>query len=179
VRLLLFILLISLTACNGQPKQASHTAEKQTEIFRFQLPDSKYIILNYKSDWHWIFKDAKPTTLSENELFEIEKIIDQAVKENNERQLKRLETHNKEYPDNKWTETGFELETKGFKRQYVPVINSDGQKVIWINFFCDDWGSENWKSDIMFVLDGGNCYFNLKVNLETKTYSDLSINGYA
>lgn len=179
VRKLIFILLTSLTSCNVQIKQADQTEKEQTEISRFQVPDSTYVILDYKSDWHWIFKDAKPTKLSEDELAEIERIIEQAVKENNEQQRKDLEAHNKEHPNNQWTETGFELETKGFKRQYVSVINDKGQKEIWINFFCDDWESENWKSDIMVVLDGGNCYFNLKVNLETKTYSDLSINGYA
>ncbi|MGB3776776.1 MAG: hypothetical protein WA960_00350 [Tunicatimonas sp.] len=179
MRHLTFILLISITACNEQTKKADQNIDKQTENFHFQVPDSTYVILAFKSDWCWIFKDAKPTTLSENELFEIEKIIKQAIKENNEQQLERLEMHNKEYPDNQWTETGFEMETSGFKRQYVPVINNNGQKEIWINFFCDDWGSENWKSEIMEVSDGGNCYFELKVKLETRTYSELSINGYA
>ncbi|WP_340067234.1 hypothetical protein [Ascidiimonas aurantiaca] len=35
------------------------------------------------------------------------------------------------------------------------------------------------KKDLMIVHDGGNGYFNLKVNLTNKTYSELSINGYA
>ncbi len=179
VRQLIIIILISLTACNGQTKRTDHTDKERTEISSFQVQDSTYVILDFKSDWHWIFKDAKPTTLTKNELSEIEKIIEQAVKENNEQQLEKLEMHNREYPDNRWTETGFELKTSGFKRQYVPVINKNGQKEIWINFFCDDWGSKNWKSKLMEVNDGGNCYFNLKVNLETGTYSELYINGYA
>lgn len=176
---LLLILIISLTACNGQTKQADKTIEKQIVSSNFQIPDSTYVILDYKSDWHRIFKDAELTTLSENELDEVEKIIEQAIKENNEQQRESLEKHNTIYPNDRWTETGFELKTKGFKRQYVTVINDKGQKEIWINFFCNDWGSENWKSDLMEVNDGGNCYFNLKVNLEKKTYSELYINGYA
>lgn len=179
MRQLILMFFIFLTACNRQLKQSDQTFDKQIEPSNFEIPDSTYVILEFKSDWYWLFMDAKPTTLSENELSEIESIIGKAVKENNEQQLQELETHNNEYPDNKWTETGFELKTKGFKRQYVPVINKDGQKEIWINFFCNDWGNENWKSDIMEVDDGGNCYFNLKVNLETKSFSELSINGYA
>jgi hypothetical protein len=179
VRQIIFILLISVIACNKQTKGTDQAIETQTENSNFQIPDSTYANLNYKSDWHWIFEDAQPTTLSENELFEIELIIKRAVRENNEQQRDRLEKRNKNYPDNQWTETGFELKTKGSKRQYVPVINSDGKKEIWINFFCDDWGSENWQTDILIVDDGGNCYFNLKVNLETRTHSELSINGYA
>jgi hypothetical protein len=59
------------------------------------------------------------------------------------------------------------------------VINQEGEKEIWINFFCNEWESVGWKTDLMIVLDGGNCYFNLKVNLTNKTYSELIINGYA
>jgi len=39
--------------------------------------------------------------------------------------------------------------------------------------------TDSWKNDLMIVDDGGNCYFNLKVNLTNKTYSELMINGYA
>ena len=59
------------------------------------------------------------------------------------------------------------------------MINQEGEKEIWINFFCNEWESDGWKNDLMIVLDGGNCYFNLKVNLTNKTYSELIINGYA
>ena len=98
---------------------------------------------------------------------------------NNEKQKINLKIHNEEYPKNKRTETGFELELKGKKRQYVAVINEKGEKEVWVNFFCDDWGNDNWESDILIVHDGGNCYFNLKVNLTNKSYSELGINGYA
>ena len=175
----IFIILIFIAAFSGQAKQTDRIDKNQTQISSFKVPDSTYVILDYKSDWHWLFKDAKPVTLAEIELTEIEQIIEKAVKENNEQQQVNLEKHNKEYPDNPWTETGFEISTKGFKRQYVAVINNKEQKEIWINFFCDDWGNENWKSELMGVEDGGNCYFNLKVNLETGEYSELYINGYA
>lgn len=168
-----------MSACNEKTNTDNPPIVKQTEIINFDIPDSTYVILDYKSDWYWVFKDAKPSTLTENELVEIENIIETAIKENNARQKGNLERHNKEFPDNQWIETGFELTTKDFKRQYVPVVNKNGQKVVWINFFCNDWESDSWKSDILIVNDGGNCYFNLKVNLDTKTYSELSINGYA
>ena len=178
VKYLVIIILTAITACSEKAKSVSdnQTEKPKTE---FQIPDSTYVILDFKSDWYWIFNDVKPATISKTELAEIEKIIRIAIKENNELQLKNLEEHNKNYPDNKWTETGFELKLDDFKRQFVPVINEEGQKEVWINFFCDDWGNENWKTDIMIVQDGGNCYFNIKVNLETKTYSELRINGYA
>ena len=175
---LMFILLILITACNGLQEKVDNL-NNNTVSTEFQIPNSNYVILDYKIDWNWIFQDAKPTNLSKNELAEIEKIIEIAIKENNEQQQRNLEKHNREYPDTQWTETGFELKTERYKRQYVPAINSNGQKEVWINFFCEDWNNSNWKSEIVFVLDGGNCFFNLKVNLETLTYSELFINGYA
>ncbi|WP_245777085.1 hypothetical protein [Sinomicrobium oceani] len=160
-------------ACNKQPK-ATDKANME-----FRAPDSTYAILNYKKDWHWIFKDVQPSTLSETERSATEKIILRAIRENNERQIKALEGHNRKYPEHPRTATGFELQTEGYKRQYVPVINREGQKIVWINFFCNDWIDERWKSDIVDVEDGGNCYFSLKVNLDTGAYSELYINGYA
>lgn len=178
VKALIFIILISISSCNGTKKatEIESTENTQTE---FKLAESDFVILPFNKDWHWIFKDVKPTKLTQSELIEIENILKIAVKENNEKQKINLIKHNQEYPKNKWKETGFEIKLKGKKRQYVPVINEKGEKEVWINFFCEDWESDNWKKDLMHVLDGGNCYFNLKVNLTNKTYSELGINGYA
>jgi hypothetical protein len=178
VKALIFIILISISSCNGTKKttEIESTENTQTE---FKLAESDFVILPFNKDWHWIFKDVKPTELTQSELIEIENILKIAVEENNERQKINLKKHNEEYPKNKWKETGFEIKLKGKKRQYVPVINEKGEKEVWVNFFCDDWESDNWKKDLMLVHDGGNCYFNLKVNLTNKTYSELGINGYA
>lgn len=159
---LILILLIFLTACNRQTSKGDQINIREIETSRFQVPDSNYVILDYKNDWNWVFKDVKPSTLSENELIEIEKILKDAVLENN-----------------KSNELKQKIYIKDKKRQYVSVINSKGEKVVWINLFCDDLGNENWKYNLIEVEDGGNCYFNLKINLNTKTYSDLYINGSA
>ena len=78
-----------------------------------------------------------------------------------------------------WEKTGFELKTEGYKRQYVPVLNEKGEKEVWINFFCNDFDDDNWKTATFNVRDGGNCFYSLKVNLATKEVYDLEINGYA
>ena len=56
------------------------------------------------------------------------------------------------------------------------MVNNKGEKVIWINCFCNDC-NKNWKKEIIIVKDGGDCYFNLKINLMTKKYYDFLING--
>ncbi len=178
MKALIFIILISISSCRGTKKTTEIESTENTHT-EFKLAESDFVILPFNKDWHWIFKDVKPTELTQYELIQIENILKIAVEKNNERQKINLKKHNEEHPKNKWKETGFEIKLKGKKRQYVPVINEKGEKEVWVNFFCDDWESDNWKKDLMVFLDGGNCYFNLKVNLKNKTYSELGINGYA
>jgi hypothetical protein len=183
MRILIIISILGafMNACNS-PHNKNNLKEKQTasELI-FDLPKSEYAILPLDSSTNWLslFKNAKPAELNQSELAEIEEIIGIAIRENNQKQDEELVEHNKTYPDNQLTETGYELKLDGFKRQYVSVINEKGEKEIWINFFCNDWNSDKWKTELMIVKDGGNCYFNLKVNLTKKAYSDLRINGYA
>lgn len=178
VKTLIFIILISISSCSGTKNTTENKSTENTQI-ELKIAESDFVILPFNKDWYWIFKNAKPTELTQSELIEIENILKTVVSENNERQKINLKEHNEKYPKNKLKETGFEIKLKGKKRQYVPVINEKGEKEVWVNFFCSDWGNDNWKNDIMMVHDGGNCYFNLKVNLTNKTYSELSINGYA
>ena len=175
---LIFIFLILISSCNGNKKTDKIVSGEKTQP-EFKLAKSDFVILTYQTKWYWIFKNAKPTELTQSELIEIENILKTLVKENNEAQKTSLIEHNKNYPDNQRTTSAYELKLDGFKRQYVPIINDKGQKEVWINFFCDDTGAEEyWKTEIMIVDDGGNCYYNLKINLDTKEYYELRINGY-
>ena len=171
------IILMFLTACGGNKNIETNriTNEEQT----FLLTDSTYVIFEYDSAEHWFFENSIPTSLSDIELIEIEKIIDNAIYLHNKKESERLAKINSKNPKNQMTETGSELHKEGFMRQYVPVINVKGEKEVWINFFCFDWNSDYWKSKIMIVDDGGNCFYNIKVNLKSKTFYDLRINGNA
>jgi len=170
--------VLFIFSCNQVYEPASITTGRG-DHFEFDLADSIYVVLPFQADWDWIFKDVKQADLSKAELEEIEHILSLAIRDNNAQQQILLNSHNKEYPNQIWNETGFEIKLDGYLRQYIPITNELGEKEVWINFFCDDWNSDVWKSGIIIVLDGGNCYFNLKVNLTKKTYYELSINGYA
>lgn len=65
-----------------------------------------------------------------------------------------------------------------YKHQYIGIV-SGGHRQIYINFFCDTDKSDVWKSREIVVLDGGPCYFNLRYSVESKTFSNLRINGRA
>lgn len=154
----LFFIAFLIISCQNQIKKDED----------FQLPTSDYVILKFNPEWQWIFKDVTPSVLNKKELSEIEKILEYAMSSHNVQFIKGTD----EYKH--WG-----LELNNYKRQYVPVINQKGEKVIWINFFCQDFKNRDWRKEIPIVADGGNCYFNIKINLTTKKYSDLRINGYA
>jgi hypothetical protein len=66
--------------------------------------------------------------------------------------------------------------SKYFK-QFVAVINKNGEKEVWVNCCCEVM--DYWKKQIQTTLDGGTCYFNLKINLNKNILYNFSVNGVA
>jgi len=122
-----------------------------------------YAIIKYnKHRDRYIFKNVKAATLNKQEIIEIEKLTSSAVSK-----------YKRETNDNMRNRN-----LSSYYRQYVAVINSHGEKEVWVNCFCavDDNG---WTNHIVQVDDGGSCYFNLKINLTRKKYSMFGTNGLA
>ena len=170
-----FILAICQTSC-GQTK--SETDNDKHQLDAFTLDSSVVAILTYDPTLYWIFKDSKPTTLTTDELQEIETILNKCVNDYNPEQQRRFKEMNDKHSQYKHNQRNFIIDLTRYKRQYVAIINSKGEKEVWINCFCRT-GSQDWKKNIISVLDGGNCYFNLKVNLTTGQHYELMVNGDA
>lgn len=133
---------------------------KDSETFR-ALPNSDFAIIPFNEEWHWIFKDGKATDLSIKELNDLESIIQKTINQHNDKASAR-----------------WKLNPEGYKRQYIAILNESGEKEVWINFFCETfWTEEQWRNHPNEVDDGGTCFFNLKVNLNKRTSSDLRINS--
>jgi hypothetical protein len=64
-----------------------------------------------------------------------------------------------------------------YKRQYAGLIR-DGHRLIYASFFCATVDS-TWRQQVLFVMDGGDCYFQLTFDVERRTYGDLMVNGEA
>jgi len=107
-------------------------------------------------------------------------------------QEKRFQEICSRYPDTKFDKNHFVIDLTRYYRQYICVTNERGEKEVWINFHCAEFFFNSldnidetiellsaWKAGKLVVLDGGNCFFNLKINLTTKKYYDLSVNGEA
>jgi hypothetical protein len=88
-----------------------------------------------------------------------------------------IEDYNNELSSEYKQYAAIDLTKEKYKRQYVAVTNKNGDKEVWINFLCQTY-ADDWKTSIKLVQDGGNCYFNLKINLTREKCYDLSVNGY-
>jgi len=170
-----FFLTICLTSC-GQTINDNRSQQKQDEIMK--VDTTKIAILPFDTTQYWIFKDNKPTDLKKDDLQKIENILTNCINEYNLGQEKQFIDIDKKRSEYKLDKKNFIIDLTRYKRQYVATINSKGEKEIWINCFCDTH-NKNWRTERIVVKDGGNCYFNLKINLTTGQYYELLVNGDA
>ena len=62
-------------------------------------------------------------------------------------------------------------------RQYVGITEGGERKVV-VNGFCDAFG-QNWQAELVFVMDGGDCYFTATYNVDTAELENFMFNGEA
>jgi hypothetical protein len=140
------------------------------------LDTSQYTILPYNT--LYFSGKSKAATLVKKEIDQIGYLLAKCIQENNTKELKR-------YNELKKKNTGikredFIIDLKRYKLQFIAAINSKGEKVVWVNCFCDDGSAKKyWAQEVVVVRDGGNCFFNLKINLTKGRYYDLMVNGDA
>ncbi len=130
-----------------------------------------------------LFINAKPTQLSDVELENIEEIMQQFMVDWNIIQEHAFYYHDSINP-NHYKKEDFIVDLKNYYRQYVAVINENNEKEVWISCFCKDFFTysedpQRWRTEIIQIDDGGNCVFNLKINITKRTYYDFYVNGDA
>lgn len=153
--------MISLISCQPTNSPATHYSyDNGPEI------DTSYIaIIPYREKS--TFK--KPAQLTSTDLQEIDKILLKFADAYNKHTLSLLAPG-----DDK---RNYLIDLKDYKRQYTPTINSKGEKEVEIYCMCNT-SDVNWKKEPVIVMDGGKCYFMLKINLATKDF-ESSVNGSA
>ncbi len=137
-----------------------------------QIDTSKIAIIPHEKGDYIFDKSKKNTTLSAEDLNIAEQLFNNAVDEYNTKQ----KAANSNLSEKQMKRTL--IDPSHYKRQYIAVTNSKGEKEIWINCFCDTFDT-NWRKQIIEVDDGGDCFFNVYINITTKTHLELRVNGYA
>ena len=163
------ILLSILTLVSCGQTTNNHTDTKQAVSTPVQPVDTSLIaIIPFDNSRDWVFdKTYSPSTLTQDDIEKIERLMTDCVNTYNN----KLSSDNKQY-------FYIDLTKEKYRRQYVAVTSKNGDKEIWINCLCQIHG-DNWKTSIIMVEDGGNCYFNLKINLTKEECYDLGVNGHA
>ena len=142
----------------GQPKSKKPNNHQDQQKPKLRINPNKIAIFNLDSE-PWLrarFDNSKPYILTNADIDRIDQIFKKCVIENN------INTNYFHY-----------------RKQYVPFIDKKGKRKVWINCFCEDsYDFSYWKKNIVFVDDGGSCFFNVIINITDRTFSDLRVNGY-
>lgn len=173
--LLTIILINGLCSCE-QKNSVSENEVKASETI--QVDTSVFVVLPFDSKLDWVFKTGKPTELNSEDLLKVDSILNKCISDYNPKQEKQFQKINSLHPESNLDKNNFIIELSRYKRQYIPIINSKGEKEVWVNCFCGQWSSSS-KTSPVIVMDGGNCFFNLKINLKTGKYYELIVNGDA
>lgn len=184
----IIFILVLISACQPAEVKLPEKVEFQNvdlqnkvlDSVRTTIPVDTSIIavLEYDKSQHYAFIKGEKTTLNMIELQEIEDIIRKEVKNINILQKEKYAKLCRKYTNYWFRLENFIISLENHNRQYIPVINDKNEKEIWINLFCTNYNEyPYWKETVILVIDGGNCYFNLKINLTKKTYSDFKMNS--
>jgi hypothetical protein len=177
-KLIISLLSILLCiACGHVKNKSGGSVNSDINLVVKPVDPSIYTIIKFNRSENGIFKKAKPANLNTDEIIEIESLLSEFIKNYNPAQVRFFDSINKAHPEYRFNKNDFIIDLARYKRQYIPVINEKGEKEVWVNCFCDN--PPNWKNEIEQVMDGGNCFFNVKINLTKKKYYDLMVNGVA
>jgi len=147
---------------------------------QLRLDTAKYAIFNDKNSVSRYFNNCKAASLTEIEIIEIESLLTNRIYDYNKSQIKYYKALNKKINLN----LDFAKDTivlDKYKRQIVSVTNRRGDKEVWINCFrpFSNTQFDYWKKQIVFVNDGGNYFFNIKINVTRKKCYYLYVNAVA
>ena len=165
------LILISLFAfsfvCSSGDTKPGDTKPKDKPIENKKQTDDlgdKQTIIPASEKMEWAFgRNYKPFTPTADDIQAAEDIL--------------LACYNKEVTGTVNPFFGRKLED--YYRQFVGGEKENGERIIYINCFCyviDEY-FKKWKTQLIMVDDGGNCFFNVKVSLDKKEYYELMVNG--
>ena len=157
----------SFVACGQVFDKNSTDKNPITQNNGLTFDTSKTAIIEFNKKSRWPFDSTfKAATLTQNELQLVDSFLLACVTNYNN----SLDRDHKQW--------SIDLKNRNYRKQLIVVTNKSGQKEVWVNCFCRV-DNDKWKIKMFGVEDGGNCYFNFKINLTTKKYFDLGVNGVA
>lgn len=144
------------------------------------------VVLPFDTSEAWLVENVFPktfhiTSLNSSELNLVDSLMEAFVTGYNLTEApKKQEAYEKGHPKDTLKPADFSFDMKAYKKQYIAAINAKGEKEVWVNCFCKSIEKRieftDWRVLPVRASGGGTCFFNVKLNLSKKTYSDLHIN---
>ena len=161
----ILLLIFSLTQFDHKTARIAKTISSDT----LQQQSTKYVILPVSlrdSNITGFDNSYKETTLSEDEIKQLKELITKAANNYNK--------SCKHCPSDLKIKN-----TSRYYKQFVPALNTKGEKEVWVNCLWDVDDIKKLQNHIIFVFDGGAYYFRVKINLTTKKILSFGVNGLA
>ncbi|HEY2349708.1 MAG TPA: hypothetical protein VGH64_11855 [Puia sp.] len=142
-------------------------------------PD-RYVILPFdKMTYTSLPAECTQATLNNEDFANIDRVLSFCVNKYNRSQTTVYREIVKKLPDQDLRIDDYVIDLKRYYRQYMVVYNKNGEKEVWVNCFCNIQSLGYWREKAVIVMGGGNCFFNVRINLTRKSFSDFMVNGLA
>ena len=151
---------------DGPDKDTPGYSKNHHTVITYDLKDDEAVI-EAGSDMAWIFgKDYKSWAPSNEDIGNAEKMIKKCFEDQKMGTVNRV----------------LNRKPEDYCKQFIGAVNSNGERILWINMFCKSEIShfKNWKTDIIHVADGGNCFVQIKFNWDKNDgHYEFKVNGDA
>jgi hypothetical protein len=151
-KIIALLLICSSFSCSSPEKKPAVPVQKDTLL----LTDSLNYTIIPLDKAGIVPPGLKPTDLTKDDLVLLDTLLSRC------------------FHEQAWSKS---RDLNQYKRQYIAGINEKGEKEIWVNCMCQV--TENWRTEIPLIMDGGKCYFDVTINLTTKTYRDFGVGSEA
>jgi hypothetical protein len=181
VLLAIFLILTSFGCFKTNESADRHEKKNLLSSDSGKENDSLFVsVLKYDSSYSYLFPTSVASVdIAPVEIEVCETLLADYVKEYNLAAVEKYKEVTKEGPKANVDEKDFIIELQRYGRQYLPVITEQGDKIVYVNCFCDPRRFNNWRRNLIVVQDGGHCFFNFKVNLSKRKIVSFSVNGDA
>jgi hypothetical protein len=130
------------------------------------------------SNKEWATPYSTPAALDQQDFRAIDSLLRQCINEYDSMIKLKLEEMYKSLPVNYHKPDYFVIDLKKYRRQYMPYIDNNYEKIVHVNCFCSE--RPEWKKRRIYpAKEFTNCYFSLKVDLSAKTFKAFYVNHYA
>lgn len=154
----------SVNKTNNDMNKSDSVKIKESQPKWFSFTESNYTLLDAPEKMEYEFgKNYKKWTPGAGDISKTEKLLYGCYEQECRGTANRL--LNRKLDD--------------YNYQLMGALMDNGEKVIWINALCkkEESSMADWKKRLVVVADGGNCFFNIQVNITRDVWGLLMVNG--